>query len=548
MHISTNTLQILGLIGFLIIVLRIYFLFVSGSRKEEDVESSLDEVIARAKQLESDGMHNELQRYVQKELTLKYTANIELRKILAGSYYRTGNHKAAASHFDVILQLDPNDYDIKLMLAEALKLDKQTQRAIAAYKKILEINPEELVALKHISDLYLQMGQQEVALDYMEQYTDQEFDPEKINQANIKIAKLHFDLGNFEKAAQRYDALQQSYVDNTDLMFKRANIYLKLQEWQKCLDIYNNILQHKPDDMAVIEKVGQMKFNLGLWEEALELYKDIVDKEDPSSQNYIHHKNRIAEIYVNQGRSDMAIEILSDLIRRYPTEDLLAFTLAQAYISLGDFEKAVDLYTGLMENLPENQISVIQKHISEIIINWGSELINEGDYGNAFDKLFLAIKYDEANPDIYYKLGTANFHAKSFDDAIANFQRAISLAPQESDYYIALGYAYDEIGDSRAARNAFTDAININSDNIKAYSAMAMCLSKEQNYKTAIKNFKIVLEKIPDDPDANYNCALSYELGGDKDSAIYYYEKALEAAPGHVEARHNLALLTGGEE
>lgn len=543
-NIDYNMIKLLGLLVFALLILRIYFLFVSGGKVEEDPETEVDDVVKRAQRLFSDNMHNELQRYLRRELMTKYKS-VELRRILADSYYKIGNYNSAAKHYEAILHLSPQDYEVRVLLAHSLKLDRQTNKAIKAYEEVLAKNPGESRVFKDVAELYMAASLHQKALEYFEKSVQNETDPEETLKLNIKIAKLNYDLGNLEQAVHVYDILQESSPDSVELMLKRANIYLSLHNWQRCHDIYIEIEKHKPDDLTVLEKIGQMKFNLELWDEALEIYNDLVQSEDTQSQNYIHHKNRIAEIYINMGKSELAIEILSDLITLYPTEDLLAFTLAQAYISLGDFANAVELYTNLMENLPEDQVAVIKKHISDIVCTWGGELIGGGDYNSAFDKLMLALKYDDTNPDIYYRLGSVNFHTKNYNDSIAHFQRAISLTPQVSEYYIALGHSYDELGDAKAARDAFQDAISINPDSPKAYNALAMSLAKGQNYKTAIQNFEIVLEHAPNDADASYNCALCYELSGDKENAVYYYEKALKLAPEHIEAQHNLDLLTG---
>lgn len=541
---NTQVLQLCALTIFGIIILYAYLLFLFGSKKQKNTETPLEEVISRASQLYKTGMHLELQRYVKREL-IKHYKSVDLRSILVNSYFKTRNYRLAAAHLDAILQIDNTNYSAKGMLADCLRLDGQFRKAIVAYEELLIEQPSDIAAIKSLMELYIQTNNRQLALKYLKLYSESDHSPEEMYKVYSQIARLHIEAAEYAEAARAYDKLQESNLEDVDLMFVRANLYLKMQDWQTCLDIYTKILNIQPDDMGVYEKIGQMKFNLGQWDEALELYKDIVENEDVTSQNYIHHKNRIAEIYVNQGKSETAIEILTGLIKKYPTEDLLAFTLAQAYISLGDFEKAVGLYTNLMENLPQDQVSIIRKHISDLVGAWGTDLFHQGNYNEAFDKFFLALKYDENNSDIYYKLGTSNFRIKSYNDAIAHFKRAIAISPQESTYYLALGYTFDEFGDLKNAKTAFTDAININPLNVKAYNALAITLAKEYNLETALEQFAKVLEFTPNDPDANYNCALTYEMFGEKDMAIKYYRKALAAQPEHIEARHNLSLLLG---
>ena len=81
-------------------------------------------------------------------------------------------------------------------------------------------------------------------------------------------------------------------------------------------------------------------------------------------------------------------------------------------------------------------------------------LVKKGEYNQAFDKFFEALKYNEENDEVYYQLGKCNYYIKSFQDAIAHFKRAISIKPQESMYYFGLGCAYDEMGSIKSAKMA----------------------------------------------------------------------------------------------
>lgn len=328
-------------------------------------------------------------------------------------------------------------------------------------------------------------------------------------------------------------------------MTQRVSAYSKLKDWAKCLEIYEKLLIKNPNDLETYEKIGQMKFNLQQWDEALELYQKLLETDEIGSDDYILHKNRIAEIYINNGRNEEAIELLTELIREHPTEDMLAFTLAQAYLGDGNYERAVALYTNLMEDLPQEQLHIVRKHISNLIGNWAEDLFSKGSYNLAFDKFFLALKYDEDNPDIYYTLGACNYYVKSFADAVSHFKRAIALNPEDVRSYVALGYVLDELGELKNADAAFRDALNLDPLNIKAKIAHAITLAKQYNLETSIEAFQDALLQLPNDPDLNYNTALAYEMYGDIDNAIKFYKKALKLNPEHVEARHNVSLILG---
>ena len=281
------------------------------------------------------------------------------------------------------------------------------------------------------------------------------------------------------------------------------------------------------------------------WVQAIEAYKKIISLEDIDSANYLYHQNELCNAMLKNRQYNEAISLLKDLLTQHPKETSFAFTLAQAYTMIGEFQIGVNLYNKLLEDLPPEHGELIIKYISNLISAWAQDLFKKGQYSQAFDKFFEALKYDENNDDVYFQLGKCNYYIKSFQDAIAHFKRAIAIKPQESNYYFGLGCAYDEMGSLKNAKIAFYDAINIDPMNIKARIAYAITLTKELEYAQSIEQFLQVLKYVPDNADTLYNIALAYELVGDVERAIKYYKEAIDSDHQHKEANHNIELLLG---
>ena len=117
-----NVLLILGLVFFICALSWIYILFISTSLNEEKKEEEKKEVvredaIEKCTRLYEEGQHYELQKYAQRELSKNYS-NVELRRILAKSFYESGNEQSAIMHYEAILNIVGVEYEIQELLAK----------------------------------------------------------------------------------------------------------------------------------------------------------------------------------------------------------------------------------------------------------------------------------------------------------------------------------------------------------------------------------------------------------------------------------------------
>ena len=544
-----NVLLIIGLVFFIFIALWTYILFITNTIDEVKKEEPKDVVVhadalERCQTLFDQGLHSELQRYAQKELSKNYS-NIELRRILAKSLMETNNELTAIMHYEAILNVNPQDFETKEMLAQYYTENGPKSRAIELYEQILLYDGGNITAVETLAKLYEEISAYDKAIEMYQMIIDAELNEERIIELKYILADLYLKINDNEKAFDAYEKINKEEPDNLEVLILLADLAYKNRYWQDCLKYYEKIVAIVGDDFEMLEKIAQLHTTLENWNEAVSTYKKILSLEDAKSTNYLYHQNELCNAMLKNGQGKQAIDLLKDLIIKNPKETSFVFTLAQAYTQLGDFQIGVNLYNKLLDELPPEQSEIIIKYISNLICAWAQNLFKKGEYNQAFDKFFEALKYNEENDEVYFQLGKCNYLIKSFQDSIAHFKRAISIKPQESMYYFGLGCAYDEMGSTKNAKMAFYDAININPMNTQARIAYALSLTKELEYAQSIEQFNKVLEVIPNNADTLYNLALAYDLVGDAERAIKFYKKALDCDKKHKEARHNIELLLG---
>ena len=70
------------------------------------------------------------------------------------------------------------------------------------------------------------------------------------------------------------------------------------------------------------------------------------------------------------------------------------------------------------------------------------QLLRYSDFKAAEETLTKAIGYDKNNFEAYYYRGCAKVNAMKYDEAIADFEKAIEIKPDYADAYFNLGRTY----------------------------------------------------------------------------------------------------------
>lgn len=76
------------------------------------------------------------------------------------------------------------------------------------------------------------------------------------------------------------------------------------------------------------------------------------------------------------------------------------------------------------------------------------QMMRKGDFAEAEKCFTKAIKYDKNNPELYYYRACAKFNATNYQEAIADFEKAIEIKPDYADAYFSLGRTYSCMHDT----------------------------------------------------------------------------------------------------
>lgn len=113
--------------------------------------------------------------------------------------------------------------------------------------------------------------------------------------------------------------------------------------------------------------------------------------------------------------------------------------------------------------------------------------IQAGDYAKARQILERALRLAPQNPALWSYLGMADSRLLDLDDAIAAFQKVVSLAPRDSHGYFDLGALYLERGAVGRALQAYRQGLALDPSNVTANQNFAFLLMKAGKFQEAVQ-------------------------------------------------------------
>ncbi|HET9452251.1 MAG TPA: tetratricopeptide repeat protein [Aggregicoccus sp.] len=147
-------------------------------------------------------------------------------------------------------------------------------------------------------------------------------------------------------------------------------------------------------------------------------------------------------------------------------------------------------------------------------VNKGLIALEDGRKADAKAHFIKAIRYNQEQLQAYQNLGTLYFEEGDFEKAAHSFERALKVDPAYNEARFNLGLAYLRLG------------------------------SKEPRYRARARSeFHKMLAVNPEVADAHHALGELAYLEGNPEAAAASFEKAVQLAPSHAVAWHDLGVV-----
>lgn len=158
------------------------------------------------------------------------------------------------------------------------------------------------------------------------------------------------------------------------------------------------------------------------------------------------------------------------------------------------------------------------------------------------------LKHDSRDIDALVDRGAARLELGRLDDALADFRRAVDLAPDRADLHASYGYVLAQLNRRAAARTAFERALVLDASSPYAHYHLGRVLAAsgaKEDARLAVVHLERALVLRPDMSDIRLDLVTAYRVLGEPALAAAQIRYLKDARPRDPRVAYAEGLLAG---
>lgn len=422
-------------------------------------------------------------------------------KIAMAFYYKRDLDKAV-NYFKLVLEHDTKMAEANFMLAEIFMRKGDFLEAVEYAENAIKIAP--LSSSRAYFLLYNMMTLSNRGNWY-----------QKWTKLIASVLTIPFD-----KYALKSIKETLSYLQFIPALLKIMILVMRNGFSEKVADMYREMIDKAPGFVELYVALGKVYYELRRYDDAICEYKMAIWLDSLHIRAYYY----LCQLYEEQKDFDNAISVCEKIIELQPYLPDFHCKLAQYKYLNGEVEEAVSHYQTAvtMSNQPK-WTSVVAQTLGYIFQE------NTKDLDAAIASYQYAYSLNPEDIDIYLNLGNVFFEKGSYDNALVVYKKALETSPYNSRLHCNMGYLYWGKGNIDEAVKEYEKAIKYDNTYDIAYNNLGVIyLDDLGRVQKAMELFEEARKYNPNYALANYNLARSVAITGDKVEAAKLYQLALD--------------------
>lgn len=340
-----------------------------------------------------------------------------------------GDNPATIDAFNAALAIEPNHFEILHYLGMIYAEDSSWNKAVAVYQRSLALQPDSIEVLYSLGVVHFKLNQWEAALTPL--------------QKVVSLSPQH---------ARGYEVL--------------GKVYVKLRQNTKAVEVLKKAITLKPHAAGNYNEIGNAYLNLMAYDDAIKNYNKAIELGPP---DFAEPHFGLGNAYLRSGNQQKSREEM----QIYQTMQKVAAD-HERYTRLtrvdpDNLEGWVGLAKVLMQQRKYKRVIPIFQKCIELAKKQKASAATIAGFHHGLSQTFINLKYpklavDSAKTaiqlmpkhDLFYNtLGSAYAMLGDVQNAIAVFQKAVSLNEEQPYYHLNLSKLYGSIGEQKLSKQHY---------------------------------------------------------------------------------------------
>jgi tetratricopeptide (TPR) repeat protein len=438
----------------------------------------------------------------------------KLYSALGYTYEQRKEYKQAITAYRKAIELDRDNLDAIRGLAQNLLNDGQTDAALEQYKIIAESNPEDAQTYLRMAEIYRRNGQFDLALDNLKKAESMVQDSMEVP---YNIAAVYQAQGRYDEAAQ----ILQDLVKKTD---KPDNSYSQSEKNNRAvfLERLGTVYRDNNNDPLAVETFQKM-LPLG---------------DDNAERGY----QQIIDTYRADKQWQKATEVAKEATQKLPNDRGLKMVYAAQLADMGQVDAGLDQVKSMLKgNADDRDVYINLAQMYTRLKRWP-------EAEAALDKAAQISTRDEDKEYVEFLRGSTYERQKKYEQAEETFRKVLATDPQNAAVLNYLGYMLADRGTKLdEALIMIKKAVELEPANGAYLDSLGWAYFRLGKYELAEDNLMKASQRMATDPTVQDHLGDLYQKTGRLKLAAAHWERAVNEWNRTVAAEvdtDNLAQVT----
>ena len=307
-------------------------------------------------------------------------------------------------------------------------------------------------------------------------------------------------------------------------------------KYDAAYDLFSYCLSLDTASSPVLYELAMFQLQRNRPEKAVEMLKSAVAHSDDN----FTYRMTLAGLYRNLGMYGEASDSYEELVKRYPDKSELNYYLADALTQEGEIGAAIDAYNVLESTMGMNETLSLQKFKLY-------QTLKQPD--KAFEEIEKLANRYPMNARYRLLMGDLHLENEETEKALACYQKAHEIDPDDPRYIVSMANYYDQTGDKEAAEQEIRDAlVNEKLDVETKVGILSRYVQRLQQTQQGIENanslFQTLLDQHPEDTELKLMYGSLLMAQQKEEEAKFQFQLVTEMEPSNEGAWQQLLNIS----